>query len=244
MTQPNLPSESSMSDSTDIVGYELTFWCLKHRPLLNDDSRLDVLTHCLTQALEYHEFVPGAHAFLPDCVHLVILRQNVSAGVERFLYTLKRNFTHWIKQVLNQTDRLEQRTLTLREGPGRYVFRFWEAGPGQIRPLRNRDELIAAIDSTHNAPVKFGLCHEPGLWRWSSWQQYHTPHQGITCASKLPPRLRTCTTFSRQDRLTGSLVKRHSDSETDTCDYVGSMHSAPPRYGLNAVGIVMPPLAF
>lgn len=62
--------------------------------------------------------------------------------------------------------------LTIRERPGKRTFRFWQEGGGYDRNIASNRVLRTAIDDVHRNPVRRGLCHSPGDWKWSSWAYY------------------------------------------------------------------------
>jgi putative transposase len=62
--------------------------------------------------------------------------------------------------------------LTIREHPGKAVFRFWQEGPGHDANVEGHDGVWNALRYVHNNPVKRGLCDKPEDWAWSSARQY------------------------------------------------------------------------
>lgn len=153
--------------------FELTFWCARHEPLLRDDHWNRVLAKSIDAALARHKISLAAFVFLPDCVRLVVVQNGASVNLPRLLYVVKRAFARWIRHELSCDDRALRKRLTVRDGPGRYRFRFWESGPGEVRELKTAADLSEAIDAVHAGPVEAGLCETPERWRWSSWRHYH-----------------------------------------------------------------------
>jgi putative transposase len=62
--------------------------------------------------------------------------------------------------------------LTIRERPGKMVFRFWQEGPGYDRNLNTAKSVLSSIDYIHNNPVKRGLVQSAVDWMWSSARHY------------------------------------------------------------------------
>ncbi|MEX1096590.1 MAG: hypothetical protein WED34_11120 [Planctomycetales bacterium] len=62
--------------------------------------------------------------------------------------------------------------LTIRERPGRTVFRFWQEGPGYDRNLQTERAVLASIDYIHLNPVRRRLVEAVAAWRWSSARWY------------------------------------------------------------------------
>jgi hypothetical protein len=102
---------------------------------------------------------------------------DVDADLPRLLYVIKRAFTRWVKAELGRTAPMLRKRLTVQDVPGRYRFRFWEPGPGEIRELNTATALSEAIDAVHASPVEAGLCEAPAQWKWSSWRRYQLPAQ-------------------------------------------------------------------
>src|SRR5712692_3475321 len=64
-------------------------------------------------------------------------------------------------------------SLTVRERPGKQVFRFWQEGPGYDRTLTSQAAVPTALEYLHNNPVRRGLSPTPSQGKWSSWRCYH-----------------------------------------------------------------------
>lgn len=150
----------------------LTFRCSDGLPLLNDGVRNRMLSASIERAVKRHDCELLAFVYLPDRVRLVVAPRRPDVNVLRLLYMIKRTFSHWVKGELRSVNRPLFRKLTRREGPGRYAFRFWEVGPGDVDALRSPEAVADAVDAVHEAPVGAGLCDAPSQWEWSSWRQY------------------------------------------------------------------------
>lgn len=87
------------------------------------------------------------------------------------------------RQLAESNPRLLAR-LTIRERPGKFVFRFWQEGPGYDRNLFRDDSVLRSIEYIHNNPVRKGLCATPAEWLWSSWNHYQQPAPALD--SRLP----------------------------------------------------------
>jgi len=163
---------------------ELSFACYERLPLLDCDEWRGRLAASTDTTLERYGIDLLAFAFLPDGVRLVISRPSKPVDYSRLLYFMKRRFSQDIKLKLRQKSRDLFKRLIIREGPGRYVFRFWQPGPGLVRELATPLELAATIEAVHAGPVERGLCHAPAEWKWSSWAHYHLP--GVPSDGSLP----------------------------------------------------------
>ncbi|MFQ5805984.1 MAG: transposase [Phycisphaerae bacterium] len=177
MPQSACPSELVPQCQERTPAFELSFSCFQHMPLLTNDQWNGMLSAGIERAIERHDFGLVAFVFMPEHVHLLVTQRRPAESIPRLLYMMKRTFSHWVKQELHMSEHPLLRQLTIREKPGRYIFRFWEPGPGRIRALASPAALIAAIDTIHANPVRRGLCDAPDQWRWSSWRQHHLPTQ-------------------------------------------------------------------
>jgi putative transposase len=154
---------------------ELMFCCRRRLPLLTSDRWNRMLARTVNRALGQHGFELTAFVFMPERVHLLVVQRKWSASIARMLCTLKRTFAREIRRELEASDRCLLQQLTVREGPGKYAYRFWETGPGHVCDLTSPALLSEVIDAIHATPVAAGLCELPGDWKWSSWRHQHLP---------------------------------------------------------------------
>jgi putative transposase len=145
--------------------------------LLTTDSWRRLLSESIDRAVARHQFRTVAFVYMPEHVHLLVDPVVSDSRVDRLLYAIKRPFSYRIKQQLEQTANPLIEQLTVRERPGKQVFRFWQEGPGYDRNLKSSAVVLKAIDYIHNNPVRRGLCRDPEGWRWSSWKHYHRPEE-------------------------------------------------------------------
>ena len=116
-----------------------------------------------------------AFIYMPEHVHALILPTADDADVSALLYAIKRPFSFRVKQELERKNDPLLQKLTIRERPGKSVFRFWQEGPGYDRNLWTPDAMIDAANYIHDNPVRRGLCQKPEDWKWSSWRAIHSP---------------------------------------------------------------------
>jgi len=151
---------------------ELTFSCYLRMPLLTNDDWRRMLSRSIDAAMNRLGFRLVAFAYMPEHVHILVFPFELSAKVERLLKAIKQPFSFRIKQkLIVAKSRLLER-LTVQERPGKFVFRFWQEGPGYDRNLLTADSINASIDYIHMNPVRRGLVKEPGQWKWSSYRWY------------------------------------------------------------------------
>jgi len=152
--------------------HELTFSCFDRRPLLNSESARQHLAECIEIACVEQGFCLTAFVFMPEHVHLLVFPSSSTCGVSRLLAAIKRPCSVRIKDDLVARDEATLRSLTVRERPGKYSFRFWQEGSGYDRNLTNAASVLAAIDYIHLNPVRRNLCNRAIDWCWSSARFY------------------------------------------------------------------------
>ncbi|MEO1495672.1 MAG: transposase [Planctomycetota bacterium] len=152
--------------------HELTFSCYRRFPLLDDESRRQLLSRSLDAATEGTGWRLAAFVFMPEHIHLLVFPVTPAASVARLLFAIKRPFSYRVKQSLaaEQDPLLEQ--LTVHQRPGVKTFRFWQEGPGYDRNLRSQRALQASIEYVHANPVRRGLVASATDWKWSSVRWY------------------------------------------------------------------------
>lgn len=84
---------------------------------------------------------------------------------------------------MGQQSRLLQR-LTIRERPGRTVFRYWQEGPGFDRNLHKPQDVAIVMEYLHLNPVRRQFCQSATDWRWSSARFYAS--EGADVDKQLP----------------------------------------------------------
>jgi putative transposase len=166
--------------------HELTFSCYRRMPLLTNDVWREMLSRSIDRAMLGHRCRLVAFVYMPEHVHLLVYPEGDDSGVQGLLYALKRPYSYRIKQQLIQADSRLLETLTLRERPGKIVFRYWQEGPGYDRNLNTIEAVRSSIDYIHLNPVRRKLVGEPLDWRWSSCRFYASDGQ---CHDPALPKL-------------------------------------------------------
>jgi len=154
--------------------HELTFSCYRRLPLLTNDAWRGYLATRVEKACRERRFWLVAFVFMPEHVHLVVLPESDEPDIGAFLAAVKRPCSVEVKQDLlaGQSGLLDK--LTVRERPGKRVFRFWQEGPGYDRNLKHDNSVLASIDYIHDNPVRRGLYRSATDWFWSSARFYAT----------------------------------------------------------------------
>ena len=157
--------------------HELTFSCYRRMALLANDRWRGHLARSIDDALAAHEFHLIAFVFMPEHVHLLVWPTRADAAAESissFLAAVKVRCSHQIKEDLHGSRGPLLERLTIRERPGREVFRFWQEGPGYDRNLQTEAAVMASIEYIHMNPVRRRLVDHITKWRWSSARWYHS----------------------------------------------------------------------
>ncbi len=170
--------------------HELTFSCYKRLPLLTNDRWRSYLVDSVSTACREQQFSLAAFVFMPEHVHLLVFPTAETSRISSFLAAVKRPCSVKVKQDLVSSDSVLLRRLTVRERPGRNVFRFWQEGSGYDRNLQSEKAVVSAMEYIHLNPVRRGLCDRAAQWFWSSASFYsqdsaeQTP--GLPTIAKLP----------------------------------------------------------
>ena len=152
--------------------HELTFSCYGRMPLLTNDHWRSYLVESIDHSIKAGKFRLIAFVFMPEHVHLLVLPSEADVRVGAFLAGVKRPCSTSVKQDLESSGSPLLQRLTVRERPGKTVFRFWQEGPGYDRNLQTEKSVVAAIDYIHANPVRRGLCEQACQWIWSSARYY------------------------------------------------------------------------
>ena len=159
--------------------HEFTFSCYGRKTLLTNDDWLPYLSQAVDDANRLESMELAAFVFMPEHLHLLVYPLLPEPDLGRYLARIKQPFSRRIKTILQHSNRDLLGELTIRERPGRTVFRFWQEGPGYDRNLFSSAGIEASIDYIHNNPVRRGLCERAVDWKWSSARYYlgTTPKQ-------------------------------------------------------------------
>jgi putative transposase len=161
--------------------HELTFSCYKRQPLLTNDTWRQHLARCIDEAGQEFDFRLAALVFMPEHVHLLVVRMIPEPEIGLYLARIKQPFSKWVKQHLLELKSPLVDRLTVRERPGKACFRFWQEGPGYDRNLTTLAVIEAAIEYIHMNPVRRGLVKRAVDWKWSSarWYLLDPPRQQL-----------------------------------------------------------------
>jgi putative transposase len=126
-----------------------------------------------------HRFELLAFVFMPEHVHLLVNPLEPKPNIDKYLASIKQPFSSRVKKDLKSAADPLLKTLTIRERPGKTVFRYWQEGPGYDRNLRKPETILSSIDYFHKNPVERKLVVRAIDWKWSSARLYLCPDEPI-----------------------------------------------------------------
>jgi putative transposase len=146
----------------------LTFSCHRRLPLFASAPIREVFVDALAAAHATHRFRLYGWVLMPEHVHLLIRPDHDAADVATILRSIKQPVA---QRTVQRWRELNARVLSrLAVSQGR--TRFWQAGGGFDRNVRDADEFRRELLYIHSNPVKRGLVFRPADWMWSSARWY------------------------------------------------------------------------
>jgi len=158
----------------------LTFSCYKRMRLLGTAPIRDAFTSALRECRERHRFRLIAWVAMPEHVHMIIVPRPV-LGYERglavlaglsdvraILWGLKKPFSQRVVARWKELRAPILERIRLTDG----TYRFWQAGGGFDRNIRDESALWQEVRYIHLNPVRRGLADRAEDWRWSSARWY------------------------------------------------------------------------
>lgn len=146
----------------------LTFSCHRRRPLFASAPIREVFVDALKAARAAHRFQLYGWVLMPEHVHLLIRPNHDAADVPTILRSIKQPVA---QRTVQRWRELNARVLSrLAVSQGR--ARFWQAGGGFDRNVRDQAEFLRELFYIHRNPVTRGLVFRPGDWVWSSARWY------------------------------------------------------------------------
>jgi putative transposase len=145
----------------------LTFSCYQQLPFFKSDRAKQWLVEAMAKAREKQKFRLLAYVIMPEHAHLLVRPLSSPYDIAALLKAIKQPVAKQAKRFLEEENPEWLKKLTVKNG-NREIFRFWQAGPGYDRNIRDEKELLVKIQYIHNNPVKNGLATTPEDWPWSS----------------------------------------------------------------------------
>jgi putative transposase len=154
--------------------HELTFSCYRRMPLLTNNGWRTRLSRSIDEACQSVGGFLAAFVYMPEHVHLLVWGLKSKEDISVLLAKIKQPQSIHVRKDLEVSKSRLLSRLMVRERPGKFVFRFWQEGPGFDRNLFQPKVVQASLDYIHLNPVKRGLCAKARDWRWSSARFYES----------------------------------------------------------------------
>ena len=130
----------------------LTFSCYHRLPFLAQIHMEDAFLLALEQTRQRFGMLVYGYVVMPEHIHLLV--SEPAAGVlPKFMQILKSKVSLQARK---------QRAATA-EIPHFWQERYFDHN------VRNHEGFVTQLRYIHRNPVKRGLCKDPGLWPWSSF---------------------------------------------------------------------------
>ncbi|MFN0131940.1 MAG: REP-associated tyrosine transposase [Phycisphaerales bacterium] len=149
----------------------LTCSCYKRLPLLGNPSIRDEFVDVLIAARRRHGFRLIAWVVMPEHFHLLIVPTaglGTGSDVPAILIGIKKTLAARVLRRWCEASWSGLAGITAADG----TARFWQAGGGFDRNVRDEFELERTIEYIHHNPVERGLVRSSLDWRWSSARWY------------------------------------------------------------------------
>ncbi|MBD3418767.1 MAG: hypothetical protein GF398_01490 [Chitinivibrionales bacterium] len=149
--------------------HELTFFCYYRYDYLGGTVACELFLSELKRARAKHDFQLWAYVLMPNHVHLLIWPHQSTYDSARILNDTKgrmaKQYRYYILE--NEPEKFEKYK-KYDKSKRRNVFRFWQAGGGFDRNLRNGIAIHKSIEYIEANPVRRNLPSSPSEYRWSS----------------------------------------------------------------------------
>ncbi len=174
----DLPPRKRLKRREEHLGWRfLTCSCYRRLQLFADDWVRDLFAEVLALARERHGFRLVAWVVMPEHVHLIIIPTaglGTGSAVPAILIGIKKTLAQRVLRAWREPNAEVLDTIRTKDGQER----FWQAGGGFDRNIRDGDELEREIEYIHQNPVRRGLVAKASDWRWSSARWYAGQREG------------------------------------------------------------------
>jgi putative transposase len=143
----------------------LTFECNHGESLFSTPLIKDRFVQSLRQVSKKLPVELIAWVIMPNHVHLLIRRNNVTA--KTYLRSIKAGFARSMLAIWRRSDDPVLKRLTTCKGVA-----FWRPGGGHDDPVYCIDHLTNLVHYTHLNPVRWKLAQRAVDWPWSSAREY------------------------------------------------------------------------
>lgn len=151
----------------------LTFSCYQRRQLLGTPQDRDEFARRLSIARDRCGFRLLAWVTMPEHVHMIVVPTD-EYPVPKLLVAIKQPVAQTLLRAWQSVDSPMLQEATVGSGK----LRFWQAGGGFDRNVRDHEELEREIAYIHHNPVRRGLVKNAKDWAWSSARWYEGEQDG------------------------------------------------------------------
>ncbi len=146
-----------------------TATCLNWQPLLQEDSRKDIIIKSLKFLVEDKRIWLYAFVVMPNHIHFLWRKQD--KWVEKNIQQIFLKYTaQQIKFDMIDSQKADELEL-YRSTQADRDYHFWERR-AYSTTMYNRKVASQKVDYIHYNPVKAGLCEKPEDYRYSSHDYY------------------------------------------------------------------------
>ncbi len=146
----------------------VTFSCHRRLQLLGNARIRDLFAASIARARQRCGFTLRAWVIMPEHVHMILSPQRREWPLAKILLSIKQPVAQVVIARWRELNARILQSITLADGRAR----FWQAGGGFDRNIRDQAELDREIAYIHANPVKRGLVENPTDWAWSSARWY------------------------------------------------------------------------
>jgi putative transposase len=151
----------------------LTFSCERRLPLMGHPRIRDVFVGSLDMARREFGLAVIAWVVMPEHVHL-LARPREGTTMAEALKSLKLSVSEQVIARWRELDASVLKEIEQEDG----TPRFWQAGGGFDRNVRDSAEMSRTIRYIHRNPLKRGLVQKPEDWAWSSLRWWMGEREG------------------------------------------------------------------
>ena len=145
----------------------LTFECNHGESLFSTPLIKDRFVQSLRQASKKLPVELIAWVIMPNHVHVLVRRNDVTMKIKPYLQCIKAGFARSMMATWRRSEDPVLKRLTTCKGVA-----FWRPGGGHDDPVYSIDHLTNLVHYTHLNPVRWNLVKKSVDWPWSSAHEY------------------------------------------------------------------------
>ena len=148
----------------------------KNHPFFRDEGLCRILVEEFRFYCRRLGFTLAGYVIMPDHVHLLLWwdsEEKPKLGISNIMSRIKTMTSKRAKRYLFYDGGIEYVDRLADVGqPNLGPFRLWQPGFYDFN-VYSEQKLLEKLNYMHANPVKAGLVHLPGDYRWSSYREYH-----------------------------------------------------------------------